>query len=524
MVQGDGIVAATTIRRRNRGYNARVTQPTHRPPSVAPLEPAPDEVRRWLDATADRIVRLLATLSDQPASDTDGAEEVAASAREDRWPSAASGTTLELGEALDRVMLELAPKSFNNAGPGFMAYIPGGGLVHSAIADLVACVVNRYTAVWMSAPALVQLEANVIRWFCRMFGYGAGSGGYLSSGGSMANLSAVVAARTDRLDENFLRGTIYASQQAHHSIVKATSLAGFPARNVRRIPVDAGFRMRVDVLERTIERDRADGFEPFLLVANAGSTDFGAVDPLAALADVAASRNLWLHVDAAYGGFFALTARGRTAFAGIERADSITLDPHKGLFLPYGTGCLVVRDVDQLHRAHSATADYMPSLQNDPDRPDFCALSPELSRDFRGLRVWLPIKMAGVEAFRDALDEKLDLARWMADELRALDHVEIAAEPELSILAFRLALPELADDEEADRRINRDLLAAINRRQRVFLSGTRLGAHFVIRICVLSFRTHRERMEMCLEDVRAAIDEVRSFHHRDATAIPQSRG
>jgi aromatic-L-amino-acid decarboxylase len=247
---------------------------------------------------------------------------------------------------------------------------------------------------------------------------------------------------------------------------------------------------------------------PFFLVGNAGSTDVGAVDPLDALADFAKSQALWFHVDAAYGGFFALTERGRRLFAGIERAHSITLDPHKGLFLPYGTGCLLARDVGTLHRAHSGSGDYMPHLQDDPERPDFCAISPELSRDFRGLRVWLPLVAAGVEAFRDALDEKLDLARWTAAELRKIDGIELVDEPQLSVVAFRWAPPELADQPERRSELNRQLLAAINRRRRVFLSGTRLGADFVVRICILNFRTHRDRLEMCLEDVRAAVAEI----------------
>lgn len=480
------------------------------PPETAPspfsLEPHPDEVRRWLEEATERVVHQLATLPDQPASDVDDREAAAAAVRQDDWPSAEAGTTLALEPALDLIFNTLAPKSFNNPSPGFMAYVPGGGLVHSAIADLVSDVVNRYLTVWEAAPGLAQLETNVLRWICRMFGYGEGSGGYLSSGGSMANLSAVVAARTNRLGENFLRGTIYTSAQAHHSVMKAASLAGFPARNVRKIGVDERFRIRLDELERQIDLDAAEGFEPFLIVANAGSTDFGAVDPLSALADLAGRRDLWLHIDAAYGGFFALTERGRAAFAGIDRADSITLDPHKGLFLPYGTGCLVVRDIATLYRAHSGTGDYMPHLQEDPERPDFCAVSPELSRDFRGLRVWLPVVMTGIEAFRDALDEKLDLARWACTELQTIPGIEIVAEPQLSILAFRLADP--SGDTATNRDLNQRLVAAINRRQRVFLSGTSLGEHFVLRFCILNFRTHRDRLDMCLEDVRSAVAEV----------------
>jgi aromatic-L-amino-acid decarboxylase len=245
---------------------------------------------------------------------------------------------------------------------------------------------------------------------------------------------------------------------------------------------------------------------PFLVAASAGTTNTGAVDPLAELADLAARQGLWLHVDAAYGGFFLLTEEGRRAMRGIERADSIVLDPHKGLFLPYGTGAVLVRDGQALKRAHSLTADYMPHFQDDPDRVDFSQYSPELSRPFRGLRVWLPFKMHGAGVFRAELEEKLALARLAADRLREMEDVEILAEPQLSLVAFRLA-PAGAAAADLDG-LNRRFIERVNARQRVFLTGTLLRGRFALRICVLSFRTHRDRMEQALEDIAAARAEV----------------
>src|SRR5262249_22845931 len=184
--------------------------------------------------------------------------------------------------------------------------------------------------------------------------------------------------------------------------------------------------------------DRAAGLRPFLIVASAGTTNTGAVDPLPELADIAQREGLWLHVDGAYGGFFVLTERGRRTLAGIERADSITLDPHKGMFLPYGTGCLLARDAETLRRAHSMPAEYLPTMQHDVERVDFSEITPELSRDYRGLRVWLPLQLHGTRAFREALDEKLDLAAWAHDELTTIDGMEIVAAPQLSLVVFRL--------------------------------------------------------------------------------------
>jgi aromatic-L-amino-acid decarboxylase len=224
------------------------------------------------------------------------------------------------------------------------------------------------------------------------------------------------------------------------------------------------------------------------------------------LADLAAREKLWLHVDAAYGGFFLLTARGRAAMRGIARADSVTLDPHKGLFLPYGTGALVVRDGDALRRTHDLHAEYLPARPPDRDFVDWSEVSPELSRPFRGLRVWLPVKLLGLAPFRRALDEKLDLAAAAAEALRVIPGIQMVAEPQLSLLAFRLVRPGL--DAAALDALNRALLTRINARGRVYLTGTMAHGRFVLRICVLSFRTHQDRMTQALEDIRQALAEV----------------
>lgn len=264
--------------------------------------------------------------------------------------------------------------------------------------------------------------------------------------------------------------------------------------------------MRVDSLEEMIKADRESGLQPFMVVASSGTTNTGAIDPLEEIARVAESESLWFHVDGAYGAFFLLTERGKRKLAGIERADSVVLDPHKGLFLPYGTGALVVRDPEALGRAHSVTSDYMPAYQADPDLVDFCTLSPELSRDNRGLRVWLPIQLVGLGAFRDALNEKLDLTEFAVQALRAMPDVRIVAEPELSLFAFRME-PSGVTGEDLDA-LNRAWIDETNRPGRVMLTGTTLDGQFALRICVLSFRTHMDRMQMAIEDLQAAASRV----------------
>ena len=464
------------------------------------LEVQGEDLRRMIDEAARRIVEHIAGL---PRAKSD-LRDPAAFARSLREPMPETGEPYS--KLLDHLFDVVIPRSFLTPGPGYLAYIPGGGLPESAIADLIADATNRYVGVFAAAPGLAQIESNVVGWFCGIVGYGGGSGGILTTGGSLSNFSAIVAARRERLPEDFLRGTIYVSDQTHHSIQKAALLAGFPEANVREIPTDGEFRIRVDALEARIAEDRSAGWSPFLLVGNAGTTNTGAIDDLSALADVAERERLWYHVDAAYGGFFALTERGRRRLAGIERSDSSALDPHKALFLPYGTGALLVRDRETLRRSHALSADYLPQMQQDPELADFTLLSPELSRDWRGLRVWLPFKLHGVAAFRRALDEKLDLAEWAAAELAKMPEIEMLARPQLSTLAFRVVRGGL--DEAATNALNERIMAGVNARGRVHLTGTKLRGRFAIRISVLSFRTHLDRMREGMEDLRASIAEA----------------
>jgi aromatic-L-amino-acid decarboxylase len=394
---------------------------------------------------------------------------------------------------------QAAGVGFETAGPRYFGYIPSGGIFTSAVAEFLARGVNRYTGLVDPAPALVAMEAGVVRWLCGEFGLPEDADGLVTTGGSLATLAAVVAARHERLGEDFARGTLYVTAHTHHSVAKAARIAGISAGRVRTVPTTACLRMDPSALARMIAADRAEGLRPFLLVGTAGTTDTGAVDPLDELADLARREDLWFHVDGAYGGFFQLTARGRARFAGIEAADSITLDPHKGLFLPYGAGMLLVRDAAALRAAHTGEGHYLQDLAGAQRLPDYAALGPELTRDFRGLRLWLPLHLHGVDAFRSALDEKLDLAAYAYRELVAESLLEVPWQPELSVVAFRLR------GGDGD---NLRLLERINASKRIFLSSTRIGDRYTLRLCVLSHRTHVEHVFEAVEVVRAALDPV----------------
>lgn len=444
-------------------------------------------------AATDYLMDFVAGLPDAPASDLDLGSSDRLLAALHRPPP--DGPT-EFAALLELVRAAAA-KGLETAGPGYLAYIPGGGLFASAVGDYIARGTNRFVNLAGAAPAFAQLEAGIVRWLCDLFEFPPEAMGLLTSGGSMANFSAIVSARTALLPRDFLAGTLYVSEQSHGSVAKSARLAGFPPERVRVAPCTADLRVDVNALETMVVTDRSNGLQPFFVVANAGTTNTGTVDPIPALADLARRHGLWLHADAAYGGFFWLTERGRARLAGIQAAESITLDPHKGLFLPYGTGALVARDGAQLRAAHSddpAASHYLQDLEIDlgvTTIPNFADHGPELSRGFRGLGVWLPLHLHGLGAFRAALDEKLDLAAQAHRALAADPRLEVPWEPDLSTVAFRLAG---GDDDD-----NRRFLRRINDSRRIRLSSTDIGGRFTLRMSILSFRTHADRVAEALD-------------------------
>jgi aromatic-L-amino-acid decarboxylase len=472
-------------------------RPNPLPRDAVSLDLPGDAMRRLTELVTQAAIAHVESLETRPSWDLDGVDAVAARFRE---PPPAHGVALE---ELLPLLESGASKSFTTSGPGYLAFIPGGGLYPSALADYLALAYNRYVGVWNPAPAFVQLELQCIDWIRELVGYPAGAQGLLTTGGSLSNFIAVVTARANRLPENFLDGTLYASVDTHHCVSKAALLAGFPERNLRLLPVDARRRLRLDALAEAVREDRTRGLKPFLVVSNAGTANTGAIDPTDAIADFCADNDLWLHVDAAYGGFFRLVPGGEKLLPGLERADSIVLDPHKGLFIPYGTGCLLVRDSQALRRAHQSGADYLQDLQLPDGAVSFADVSPELSRDFRGLRVWLPFKLFGVDAFRDNLREKLELARWAHAELAATPGFECLDEPQLSVVAFRYR-PRRGDVNAFNER----LLWRVNDKRRVFITSTRIEGAYVLRIAVLSFRTHGRHVQAAIEDIRQAALEL----------------
>lgn len=453
------------------------------------------EMRTLADQAVGHVIEHLATLDRQPACGDVRAEDLCRALREPAPEEPAA-----FGPLLDAFFGEWVRRSFNTAGPGYLAYIPGGGLFPAALADLIADATNRFTGVWQAAPALLQLEANVLEWLRDWMGFPPSARGLLTSGGSMANFNAVLCARERHLGRDIRPGVMYASTHAHHSVAKSAKLAGvFPDR-VRSIDVDERYRMRADALEAAIAADRRAGFQPFLVVSSAGTTNTGAVDPIDEIATLAAGEGIWHHVDGAYGAFFHVVPELRPLLAGLPRADSLTLDPHKGLFLPYGTGALLVRDGAALRAAHAMPhAGYLPDMPDAEEFYDPSIHGPELSRGFPGLRVWLCVKLYGAAKLRAAIAEKRALALDAAARIAAIPGIVMDQPPQLSLFAFHVARPggAMADENAATRA----LIDRVTGRGRVMLTGCTVGERFLARVCVLSFRTHQDRIDACVEDI-----------------------
>ncbi|MDY8135706.1 pyridoxal phosphate-dependent decarboxylase family protein [Aquimarina sp. 2201CG5-10] len=411
----------------------------------------------------------------------------------------------ELSDLLKSTIKNIDGAGVNPASGGHMGYIPGGGLYPSALGDYIAAVSNRYAGVFFTAPGAVRLENMLIRWMCNIMGYPKTAIGNLTSGGSIANLVAIVTAREayNIKARDIETSVIYLSEQAHHSIQKAIRIAGLSEAQLRYIPLDDKLRLSVVELEKAILEDKEKGLTPFFINASFGTTNTGAIDPIEPIAAIAEKYNVWFHIDAAYGGFFKLVSEMNSKFKGIEKADSITLDPHKTLFLPFGTGTILIKDKEKVLKAYHYLADYMQDTIDATEEVSPADVSPELTKHFRGMRLWLPLKLFGLTPFKAALEEKLHLARYFYNEIKKVDRFEVGPEPELSVAMFRY-IPE---NQEANT-FNKKLIQAIQKDGRIFLSSTTISNVFWIRVAVVIFRTHLEQIDLLLKIINEKAEKI----------------
>lgn len=406
---------------------------------------------------------------------------------------------------IDEIKRKVDETGINTASGGHLGYIPGGGIFASAVGDYLAAVTNRYAGVHHASPGAVNIERRLISWMSDLVGYPQTSGGFLASGGSIANLTAIITAREAAAlkAKDFEKAVIYQTEQTHHCIDRALRITGMGEAIRRVVPMDKHFRMKTDSLDAVIEKDLKNGLKPWLVVGSAGTTDTGAVDPLEGIAEVARKFDIWFHVDAAYGGFFILVDEMKSLFRGIEQSDSVVLDPHKGLFIPYGIGAVIVKDENLMADAYAYQANYMQDVLDQRSVLSPSDTSPELSKHYRGLRMWLPLKYHGIRPFRKALKEKLRLAEYAYQKIKALDGFEVGPPPELSVFLFRYMPP--TGDVDA---FNRQLHQAILDDGRIYLSSTKIDGRFMLRIAVLSVRTHLQTIDLAIELIDNKAKEV----------------
>ena len=465
----------------------------------SPLDLDRDTMRRLGYRVVDTVADHLASLREQPAFAT---LSRAAAERLIATPAPRDGEDFET--LLTTLRERVFPYAAREPHPGFIAYVPSCPTFPAVLGDWLATGYNFFAGVWPVAAGPNELELVVLDWFRRWLGMPEGTGGLLTSGGSAATLTATIAARHRAVGDDASRIqhlTLYASEQAHSSVVRAAWIAGVPRTQVRAIPTDDELRLRMDTLTDAIAADRAAGRIPLMVVANAGSTNTGAVDPLDDLADLCEREGVWLHADAAYGGFAVLTRRGRQSLRGLERADTVTLDPHKWLYVPFECGCLLARDPGRLKAAFQIYPEYLQDVEGD-ERVNFADYGVQLTRYSRALKVWLSVSYFGTETLATAIDRAMDLAIHAERLVRDESSLEVLSPARFGIVCFRVHPPGIDDQAELNA-LNERINAIVTAEGRYFISSTRLRGTFALRICVLGYRTDESDIEGM---VRAVVD------------------
>ena len=469
-----------------------------RPEPMPALDVDPERVRELVDRAGGLVGEFYERLPDLPVDRPRTIESVR---------DVVARPIPEEGLGDDELFAYLRDVVFETAmypgHPGFLAYVVGAGTAHGAVADLVAGAINQNVGGWRLGPGATEMELHLTSWFARAFGMPEGAGGLVTSGGSMANFVALKVARDRALGlesrESGIgaaRLTAYTSGEVHFATTRAADMLGLGSSSVRQISFDYRYKIDVGELRETIRRDRSDGFTPFSVIATAGTVGTGAVDPLDVIAEICESEGLWMHVDAAYGGPGVFTDELKPLFAGIERAQSIAFDPHKWLYTPQSGGVVLVRDLQWLSDSFAAHATYVHEDKELTGRGiDFGMMGPQLSRSFWALKIMVSLLAYGTRAYSERIAHDVALARYLAELVEEHDELELMAPVELSICCFRYVPAGYEGDDEYLDRLNERLMAAVQVDGRVYFSNAVLHDRFVLRCCIVNFRTEAEHLE-----------------------------
>jgi len=442
-------------------------------------------------------------------------------AEERPWAGAGRGELEELlregppeegrpaSDVLERAARDVLAVASRVDHPRFLAFVPSSPTWPGVVADFLASGFNIFQGTWLGASGPSQVELVVLDWIREWVGYPETAGGLFTSGGSAASLDAFVAAREAAGAP--VGATVYMSDQAHTALVRAATIVGVRPERVRRVVSDEAFRMDLDALAESVAADRAEGLHPIAVCANAGATSTGAVDPMGAIADYCEREEIWLHVDAAYGGFAVLSEKGKRHLQGMERADSIAMDAHKWLFQPFEAGCLIVKDLTRLERAFAVHPEYLQDADWGGEHPNFSDRGLQLSRSFRALKVWMSIQTFGLAAFRRAVEKGIDLAERAEAYVLASELLQLATPASLSVVCFRFNPRDSGLPRDVLERVNEAIQERIIDTGTAMMSSTRLRGEYSLRMCILNHNT-------TWEDVRRVLSAIEEFGVEAMTA------
>lgn len=461
-----------------------------------PLQLSKDEMRQLGYRVIDQIVEYYETVADKPVMNIAPRTELEA-----RLSEPLPELPTDVFSLLDQLQRDVWSNMGNIIHPRFFAFIPGPSNFVSVMADALAAGFNPFAGNWLEGSGPAQIELVTIDWLRQMCDLPETSGGLFVSGGSMANLTALAAAKQNKLNNRTENSVVYFSDQTHSSLEKALRILGFQPDQIRKLPSDEKFRLLMPELRQAVAADRAAGRLPFCAIANAGTTNTGAVDPLNDIADFCSEENLWLHIDGAYGAAACLTERGKKLMAGIERADSLSLDPHKWLFQPFEIGCVILRDARGLKKTFHTMAEYLEDTKRAEEQEiNFYDYGLQLTRGFRALKLWLSLKTFGAETFRQAIEHNFEMAEFAESLVRQSSCWEVVSSATMGIVAFRFVPPTSATEAEINE-LNRRIVEAQIEDGFMFANSTSLGGRVVQRFCTINHRTTKD-------DVRASIEKL----------------
>jgi aromatic-L-amino-acid/L-tryptophan decarboxylase len=464
------------------GYNGCVTD--------SGLELSPEQMQQLGYRVVDLLVEHFAKMREGPVGEKRSPGELLP-----RFAGPPPETPGDPEQLIARLEADVFPNNLHVDHPRFFAFVPGPGNFVSTMADALASGFNIFNGTWLGGSAAAAIELTVIDWFRQFCGFPETAGGLFVSGGSAANLTALHTARVAKQADLSRQPVVYFSDQTHYSIERAFGVLGFPPELLTKMPSDDRFRLPIEKLRKQIHADRKAGRFPFCVVANAGTTSTGAVDPLPELADLCQEEDLWLHADGAYGAATVICERRRAALAGLDRVDSLSLDPHKWLFQPFECGCVLVRDRARMRSAFQHMPEYMRDVHRHTEETNPADYGIQLSRGFRALKVWLSINTFGLAAFRDAITRGFELAEFAEAELRKRRECEILSPAETGIVAFRFG----KNDEVQGKIVERMLLDGF-----AFLTSTTLKGVTALRLCTINPRTTKD-------DIIQTIDRLEKF-------------